>query len=279
MNAFPKALEQQLREEARRRYPREAAGLLVRTSDGLTFVPGRNVSAEPERASRLHPDDYERAAAIGEVAFHFHSHTNEPADPSLGDRVMSEKEQLPLVIVSWPAGEVRLHFPDGYRAPLLGRPFVHGLLDCYTAVRDYFGRKHGIELPDFAREDDWWLPLKRVGGELRRTAEPGEVVAPPANLYLDNLAAAGFSRVEGLRVDDCVLFQLGHGERGAEVPPNHAAVYVGDNAIYHHVAKRLSRVQPYTSDFGYYANHAYGIYRHRDLADRVLPAWRVDENA
>ena len=71
--------------------------------------------------------------------------------------------------------EVHQFAPTGWQAPLLGRQFFHGVLDCYTLVRDWYSREAGIELPDFERADDWW--------------NQGQ------DLYMEQFAQAGFSRI------------------------------------------------------------------------------------
>lgn len=84
-------------------------------------------------------------------------------------------------------------------------------------VRDYFELERGIVLPDFERNELWW--------------ERGE------NLYLENFKRAGFSEVpvEELAPGDGILFQV----RAPVI--NHAAIYLGDDIILHHVMNRLSR--------------------------------------
>jgi cell wall-associated NlpC family hydrolase len=41
-------------------------------------------------------------------------------------------------------------------APLVGRQFAHGVLDCYSLVRDFHARELGIPLSEYERQDDWW---------------------------------------------------------------------------------------------------------------------------
>ena len=86
-------------------------------------------------------------------------------------------------------------------------------------MRDWFRSERGVLLPNFARFDDWW---KR-----------GE------NLYLDNFSRVGFEVVNfadlrNLLPGDCFLMQV------ASPVPNHAAVYLGDGLILHHLQGRLS---------------------------------------
>jgi cell wall-associated NlpC family hydrolase len=130
--------------------------------------------------------------------------------------VACEASGVPWFIVSYPNGQWFELSPKGYVAPLVGREWSHGVLDCYSIVRDWYAQERGLSLPDFQRFDEWW----------RR----GE------NLYVDNFGAAGFAVVEpdDLLVGDVFLMQV-HSE-----VPNHAAIYLGDGLILHHLQGRLS---------------------------------------
>lgn len=178
-------------------------------------MPCRNVASGAAHFA-IHPEDYAAAEDVGEVLCIVHSHPNLPPIPSEADRTMCELTGLPWLIVNWPTGVIHEFGPDGYKAPLIGRPFCHGVHDCYTLIRDYYLDKLGIELPDFARDDEWWTK----GG----------------NLYLENFETAGFVRVpiEDIRPHDVLLMQI-----GAPVP-NHGAVYIGNSRVLHHPMNHLS---------------------------------------
>ena len=121
---------------------------------------------------------------------------------------------------------------------LVGREWSHGVLDCYALVRDWYQLERGVDLPNFARFDDWW---KR-----------GE------NLYIENFARAGFAPVDAsdLQAGDCFLMQV------ASSVPNHAAVYLGDGLILHHLQGRLSSRDVYG---GYWQKVTTHILRYTDL--------------
>lgn len=235
-DAFPPELAAQLKAEATRVFPKEAVGLIVAFRNKPKFIVGRNISLTPEKTARLHPDDYETAIEQGKLLFHFHSHCNERATPSPGDKTMSEKHELPLVIMALPTEEVQFYFPNGWRAPLLGRPFVYGSLGCYELVQDHYEEELAIKLPNFDSEEDWW--------------NKGQ------NLLMDNFAKAGFRIVKDLKRHDVLLIHL------KSPVPNHCAVYLGDGMILHHVPWRLSCLQPFHEDQGYYAHNLHAIIRH-----------------
>jgi len=241
-------------------YPRECCGLVVAIGDKPQYVPCCN-AAEDDRDFKLPAEDYAAAEERGQVLALAHSHIDRDAQPSETDKVSCEASGLPWVVVAVgrDAGQntptVRgwhTFAPSGYVAPLVGRSFHHGTLDCYGLVRDFYVRELGIELPDFTRPDDWWT----------RPDAP--------ELYLDNFEAAGFVRVEdGPRYGDVILMQY-RSER-----TNHAGVYLGDvdlktqsglppipQAMLHHAMPRLSERVMYA---GYWCDITRMIVRHRSL--------------
>ncbi|MCS6766645.1 MAG: C40 family peptidase [Candidatus Protistobacter heckmanni] len=219
---------------AKEEYPREACGLLVVRRGREVYLRCRNIGVGSDQFV-LHPEDYAAADAQGEIVGVVHSHPGLPPDPSQADRVACEASGLPWHIVGIPSECWASIEPSGYVVPLVGRQWSHGVLDCYALVRDWFRQERGITLPNFARFDDWW---KR-----------GE------NLYLENFAAAGFAAVdaEDLQPGDCFLMQV------ASPVPNHAAVYLGDGLILHHLQGRLSSRDIYG---GYWQKVTTHILRH-----------------
>lgn len=215
--------------------PREACGLVIVERGRQIYVPCRNM-AEGDDQFALAPEDYAAAEDRGEVVAVVHSHPNASANPSEADRVACEASGLPWWIVGVPSGVWRPLQPCGYRAPLVGREFVHGILDCYALIRDYYAEQLHTPLPDFSRADGWW--------------DRGQ------NLYLDNFATAGFVEVPlaELREHDVVLMQV------MAPVPNHAGVYLGHNVILHHLHGRLSSRDVFGGFFLKNATHAL---RHR----------------
>jgi proteasome lid subunit RPN8/RPN11 len=196
-------------------YPKESCGLLVETKDQTLYWPCENLATGTDHFI-MNPLDYARAEDEGDIKAIVHSHPNAPCNPSQADRVACEKTGLPWYIVSVPEMKWSYLPPEGYTAPLLGRIWCHGVLDCYALVRDFYGQEKHISIPDYDRTDEWWLK--------------GE------NLYLQNYEQAGFHRVfdEDPQIGDVLLMQI-----NAPVP-SHAGVYIGDEKMIHHFSGRLS---------------------------------------
>ncbi|RKH93607.1 C40 family peptidase [Corallococcus sp. AB038B] len=215
-------------------YPRESCGLVVLVDGAQRYRPCRNLAAGQAHFV-LAPEDYAQAEGEGEVVAVVHSHPNAAPEPSEADRVMMERWGLPWLILNVPVGHWRLYFPDGYRPPLVGRTFSHGVLDCYSLIQDYYWERLGLALPDFERPDDWW--------------------AKGGNLYLEGFGRAGFVDVTGKapREHDVLLMQL-----RAPVP-NHAGVYLGGDVLLHHVMGRLSGRETYS---GFWERITQRVVRH-----------------
>lgn len=227
-------------------YPRECCGVVVVRKGRERYVPCRNLAAEPNDQFVLSPRDYAGAEDEGEVVSIVHSHPDVPARPSEADLVQCEASGIPWVIVSVMPGEerpevvdTRVVEPHGYRAPLVGRSWSHGVLDCWALVRDWYANERKVKLPDPYRVDDWWNDGR-------------------SDMYGDAaMAEAGFVRtsVDELARGDIVLMQI----RSGNQVPNHAAVYLGDGSILHHLYGRLSSRDVYG---GYWQEVSRSFWRH-----------------
>jgi proteasome lid subunit RPN8/RPN11 len=223
---------------AEKEQPRECCGLAVVVKGRLRYRPCKNISLNAVQFE-IDPDDYASADDAGEVVGVCHSHVFISPEPSEADRVMCEHTNVPWLIVNYPTGNFKQIEPTGYQAPLIGRSYAHGVLDCYQIIVDFYQREYDIALPYFARQDDWW--------------HKGE------SLYMNGFSKAGFVQLgdgtfKELEPGDVLLIQM------ASPVPNHAAIYLGDNLILQHVAGRLSSRDIYG---GYWRKSTTHVLRHR----------------
>jgi proteasome lid subunit RPN8/RPN11 len=216
-------------------YPRESCGLLIVVKGRRRYVPCSNVAAGTDHF-RLPADEYAAAEDLGEIIGIVHSHPDAPAQPSQADLVACEASGLPWHIVRVDlidgaplAGELATIEPTGYQAPLVGRQFSHGVLDCYQLIVDWYARERGIELKQFDRADNWWNDGK-------------------SDLYNEGFPQAGFVKLPPdapMEAGDVILMQI----RAMNGVPNHAAIYLGDGLILHHLHGRLSSRDVYGGYF------------------------------
>lgn len=125
---------------------------------------------------------------------------------------------------------------------LIGRDFVWGSHDCYGLVRDFYRDVFDIELPDFARPEDFW--------------------SKGLDLFAENYIKAGFELLERVHPAD---YQNGDVLISAVQSPigNHASIIVENGQIFHHLFGGISRVDHYR---GLVRNTLVGVYRHPDVA-------------
>ena len=211
-------------------YPRESCGVIVKRQ----YIPCTNI-APADSEFMIDPMDIVRAESIGKIQAIVHSHPDGTTKPSLFDQTQISKHGAPWVIVSYPDSEIAIH-TEGYTAPLINRPYIHGELDCFSIVRDYYARELDLVIDDFERSDLWW-----------ETAG--------SSLYLDNYEQQGFVQVNDLQRHDVILCRV---QPTKQV--NHALIYlgndgsltseatepaIGDHLVLHHPYLRRARREIY----------------------------------
>lgn len=189
----------------------EICGII--TSRGQ-YTACNNLSNDPANHFVLEasPEQIDDAIAI------VHSHPNESmAVLSASDMDHSIRLEKPYVVLARDSNNNRdMTVYNGPRQPLLGRSFRHGSSDCYTCVIDWYAENRGIKLKDHPRDWRWW--------------------SNGLDLYKDGFPETGFRSIFGfddLKVGDLVLARL------LSKVHNHAAVYVGNNLIYHQMGGKI----------------------------------------
>jgi len=203
--------------------PQESCGLLLNIRGKERYYPCRNLSAQSDEYFILDPEDYIKGSNLGEITAIIHSHPDTPPVASQADKMSCEQTKLPWHIVNPKTETWGYYEPCGYEAPLLGRPWVWAVTDCWSLVVDWYKKEKGIKLLDYERptriEDftddpvfERYLPSR--GFRLLRPEEPlinGDVLA---------------------------MSILGKGL-------NHVAIFI-DGDVLHHSADRLSCREPYS---------------------------------
>lgn len=139
------------------------------------------------------------------------------------DRAFVENSPVPVLLV----GErqhpefdnVKGWLPQQYMesAPYEGRPFLHGIFDCYTLIHDWMRREKGVILPtNVARQHGWW----NNGGQ---------------SPYMQWFSKFGYKPVPMAdTVGDVVIFSFG------KLNAVHAGVLVAEDELLHHLSGSLS---------------------------------------
>lgn len=230
-----KEIKEKALAHAKEEYPKEAVGLVHVIKGKNRYFKCQNLAETPDEHFILNPKDYLEAEKKGEIIAVVHSHPKTNPAPSPADKVACEASGLPWFIVNPNTETWGEYKPEGWELPYVGREFSHGIVDCYSLVRDFYKREFKLQLNDYNRRDQWW--------------EKGE------NMYLDNFAKEGFNEttLEQIAYGDLFLMQL-------ESPvPNHAGIYLGDGVVLHHVQGRLSSRDVYG---GYYQKVTAKVLKH-----------------
>lgn len=159
------------------------------------------------------------------------------------DRAEMNACKLPFVYIGSNRDISEAFLPDRFTEnhSFINRPFIHGVFDCYSLLRDFYLREWGLWLPaNIQRTYGWW--------------EQGD------NLYVDGAPQYGFEVVNNLARHDALVMKFGP-------VPNHGAIYLGNNRVLHHVGGRFSCVEELTRK---YKQSIAIVYRNRFVSEKLL---------
>ena len=203
--------------------PKEAVGLLLNVKGKERHFPCQNLAITNYQEFILNPEDYVKADNIGEIIGIVHSHPITPPTPSQADRISCEHSNLPWYIVNPKTEQWAELRPEGYKPELCGRPWVWGITDCWSLVRDWYKEEKHIELIDY-----------------ERSMTPEEFLENPLfEKYAKNTGFRELGNEEPPKVGDVLLMSIMHPTL------NHVAIFLGD-IVLHHLADRLSCKEPYS---------------------------------
>ncbi|WP_252512793.1 C40 family peptidase [Acinetobacter brisouii] len=237
-----------IKESAKLRYPQEACGFLVKKGKKTIAVEVSNESPNPRQQFLINPEKFaEVEEFIGEIVAVWHSHVDEPAIPSSADLAGCEESAMPWFLIAiykhqddvFEFSNLISFEPIGHQSPLIGRPYVYGIFDCWSLVVDYMKQKHGIEMSNsYPRYENFWKNGKPFFS--MHYADEG-LVKVTDNTYQDG---------------DVFMFQT---DSSGEI--NHVGVYIGNDKFIHHVQGRVSQTDIYG---GYWLKHTILHLRHKD---------------
>lgn len=205
-------------------WPKTSCGVICRESEALVYRPVGDLADDSRMHFRLESKALARieSAADGLAAVvHSHTYAGE-GDPDMLQHTPSAAEMREQLRYGVPFGVVvctrervvdRFWFGDQCPPwPLLGRPFRHGVWDCYSAVRDWYRLERSLVLPEFPRDWEWWTQ--------------------DLDMYAEGFGKAGFRVIDREEVGpgDAGLFRI-----RAKVP-NHAGVMKDAEWMFHHPA-------------------------------------------
>ena len=208
---------------AKEQDPDESCGLLLNIRGKERYHPCRNLSAQSNEYFILDPEDYIKGSNLGEITAIIHSHPDTPPVASQADKMSCEQTKLPWYIVNPKTETWGYYKPCGYKAPLLGRPWVWAVTDCWSLIVDWYKEERGIQLLDYERP----TRIEEFTDD------------PVFERYLPSRGFRLLKPDEPLKNGDVLAMSiLGKGL-------NHVAIFL-DGDVLHHSADRLSCREPYS---------------------------------
>lgn len=224
---------------AKQCHPNEACGLVLKVKNKHVFYPCRNTHAQPKNNFTISAFDYVAARGLGDIVAVFHSHPSGSNKPSPIDLASCNAGSTPWLILgiaktgdTFNLTEINQIIPDSVELSYEGRPYVWGLHDCYSLVREYLANELDIHLNDYDR-------------------------APEANkadhpIFAQQFQAEGYRLMpEGTEPIEGDLALIGTG---------HIALFVDSGRILHHLIGRPSRIDVYA---GYWKKNTTHHLRHK----------------
>ncbi|RWM90015.1 MAG: hypothetical protein EOR84_22665 [Mesorhizobium sp.] len=128
---------------------------------------------------------------------------------------------------------------------LLGREFIWGKYDCYGLLRDFYLDVFQIELPNYARPEDFYQKGLDLFKDLYRDGGFKEINVHPSEIQIGDMVVSAVSSSFG----------------------NHCGVFVENGRVLHHLYGGRSKVDPFR---GLLRNNCTGIYRYQDLPHEAI---------
>ena len=207
---------------AKQQDPKESCGLLLEIKGKEKYFPCKNLSTYSQQCFIIDPNDYVKAEESGNILAVIHSHPVTPPTASQADKISCENSKLPWHIVNPKTEQWGYYEPSGYKPKLIGRPWVWGITDCWSLVRDWYKEEKNIILRDWDRP-----------------TTPQQFLEKP--LFESCAWRTGFRELrtdEKLINGDVLLMSI------LSPSLNHVAIFI-DGDVLHHLADRISCKEPY----------------------------------
>lgn len=236
---LPEDIIIQVKKHALKEAPRECCGIILVKKGKRRYIPCTNISTL-ENHFIIDPAEFIRYSLQGDVEYIVHSHTT-GAEASEHDVQVTNQLKIPYLIFYIETDSYEIIVHDGFKK-LIGREYIFEEQDCFEAARDWY-MVHGIITPPRRKWlDNWW--------------EHGY------NYISDEVKDWPFEKVTDLKYGDLMTLSV------AGTVPNHIAVYLSNDIIFHHAVNRLSCRE---NMYPMWAENIYGIYRHEKSGPRGIP--------
>lgn len=232
---------------------KEACGFIVEQGWFFQVIQSENIANDPINSFAISYSKICLLKGSGKLKAIWHSHPP-PCQDCLSelDKWMSEKLNVEFVAYDIVNDKFLVHKPVGYEVPYVGRPFVIGIFDCFSLVRDWYFRELNIKIEDIVH------PLRDVSGmKLWKmiAKEDKNNYATLINLLKDR----GFNEIniKNRKKHDILLINYDKIKS-----PIHTAIVLDKANILHHPEGDLSCEENYTD---YWSKMTVISVRHKEL--------------
>lgn len=224
-----------IKEHAHREIPKESCGVVLIRKGRRSYVECTNV-AELD-CFKIDPVQFARLQLSGDIEYVVHSHTsgNKPSDHDVS---ACAALKLPYLIYYCETDTYEVLLKN----KLIGRDYEFGKQDCFEAARDWF-LVHGVYMPPRRNWLDNWNQLGY-------------------NYINDQVLDWPVKPVKSPRYGDILTLAV------LEENPNHIAIYLENDMIFHHAVNRLSCRE---NMYPFWAENIHGIYRYADSDIKRVP--------
>jgi proteasome lid subunit RPN8/RPN11 len=220
----------------------EVCGLIVLDNFGEVQVePCENTKTDKSDGFIIDTKLFLHASKNKDILAIYHSHPDDPPDPSTQDLLQCEELCLPFIIYSVKYDDFYIHIPKSCPiGSFTQRRYVEGLQNCTVLAIDFYRKNYKFEFKNFdfnlKRQDlTWGFTFKTL---LRAK-----------NLFRDN----GFKKVKNseMKKDDLIIFQMGKSEI-------HFGICLDNDEFLHHPFYGLSQKSFFSEEI---KNTIHSVYR------------------
>jgi proteasome lid subunit RPN8/RPN11 len=206
----------------------EICGFIYYGSDNqLKLFSCKNHSPSPADDFYISEDDYLKCDSKGVIVGVYHSHPGDIEAFSEADIDYIQEIGVPLYLYTVGTGAWKEYIPPTYEVNLTELPYIMGLYDCYSIIRNGLRQKCAVYLSDYDRDDKFGMDDDTASIILKNVIKEG-----------CSIIGKGPESIGVLKQNDIILFNTASIN---PLYPIHFGLFLGKSRFLHHPQGVLSR--------------------------------------